>query len=338
MIIFLALALINFSFASEGKLPAFSLDAHLHVFFLNAQLTERHLQEYLRLSSAKAFLISPSYVIDSPGYEDQELPGIGELQNRKRWNDETAKIVRRYPDKFFGLCGIGWNWQDLSAVLKDCLKNPEMVGFKLRFEDAGKLGTDRLSNPSNFKRINQAIRENSRARIILIHPSIEDYYTLAREYAHEENGLSYEDIYKNDLEELDWIVNLAKSNADRTFIIAHMAHTTRMLAELSRKKNLTGPIDNLFVETSMAVHPATDDTFEKLYVSARAFGLDHVLFGSDAVIGREFENEMGQTEALASIYEKEFRKPWEMLKSPDEQVLVFEANGRRVIESLVLRR
>lgn len=321
--LFIGISFLGIAFSQVLNLNV-SLDSHVHVYFDDDSKLLKDLEEYNKLITYKAFLISPSYTVTASDYDEWDLNG--ELKNpatRKIWNDRTANIVKKYPQRFHGLCGIGWEWDDLSDVLTDCLKNPEMVGFKLRFWEPNRKGLEGFSNTKNFEKINQALLKNARTKILLIHTSVNDISTIG---GYAPQGWTTQIIYQLYLKEIEAIVSLAELHPGIKVIIAHSLGTGRMVQYLQTVLKSKPHVQNIVLDASGTMQDDMLDYHESLLEAWKEFGFDKIVFGSDLSLGEpntDWKNDLI----------KEYAR-FKMINDPINRDKFFYKTGRSILDFL----
>lgn len=308
-------------------------DSHLHVMFENRDLLNEHLTEYLNSTTASAFVISPSYLVNA-GYSDDpdntESDPFSIESNRDSWNAQTAEIVRNYPSRLKGLCGIHWGWNDLSQVLNRCLLQKEMIGMKLRFDSPGIDGTERISNPIIFNRLSKALKSNPQVKVVLIHTAI---LSLAPGILNggdekmEGVKVTKRELYTQDIYELESILRLARKFPQINFVIAHSFNSSHMVKQLAKKQ----PPENVYIEVSVPYLLDTPQSeVKELYPSWKFFGMDRILYGTDIVLGDQQDDVEvnGQIIRLRirDVLKRKFDQINELIHDPIDKNKIFRRN------------
>lgn len=253
-----------------------TLDAHVHIPLRPRADTElRHDAQTLLRTAQHALLISPTYLIGSPG-----LLEFADLSARVRGYEQTARLIAQFPGRFLGLCGLNLEWRDLVDSAGQCLALPGMVGLKLR--------DDSLVKPAHAERLRALLTSDRRVRAVLIH--------LRGDYPWALGQPSFYDAVKLGKEaraEVAAFVRFAREFPTVQFIAAHSFNAPDLSDELARVRP-----PNVWIEISTALelesfqpdHTSAPESraFWRLFAQSwRHFGTEHVLFGSDAFLGDE---------------------------------------------------
>lgn len=300
-------------------------DAHLHVSFDNSGLLAEEVNAYLGANTGKALVISPSYLVDAA--EDLGLgPAYQNRANRVAFNDRTAELVRSHPDQFRGLCGLSWNWKDISDVLKKCLSHKEMIGIKLRFEDYGSRRQNRLANPVVFGRIDNALSNNPQTRIALIHTPVAD--SDLSDPAFEEDGLSREVARSLDEQEIGSILKLAELHPGTNFIVAHSFNSPHLVKVLKDKiSGRAEPPKNIWLDISESLNDGTEQNKLELYEAWTYFGINRVIMGTDMPLGEGRESGL----AVPAEFHRLLEQDNSIIKSPADRERVYRTNVKELL-------
>lgn len=312
--------------AAKASTGEASLDSHVHVPFEDYELSRLtgKLERFLAVSRApKILLLSPAYIVGR-GYADGRFD---KMTLRYRYNELTAQLVQKSAGRALGLCGMGLTWTDADRVLLECLNHEGMVGIKIRDES--------LVTKANFKNLHRALMRNKAAVRLVLHHFYGDYPWA---YGHPQaSGYDSPKLYAESLAEVKAFVGLAKEFPGIQFIAAHSLNAPNLTQELTtliKAQNLT----NVWLELSTAVTlssfqpdletPAESRGTLRLFSEAwRHFGLDHVLFGSDKVLGEPGEGANSQLGEWSAIRKNSFL-------ANDEKETILRTSGTALLRTI----
>lgn len=321
---------------SQSNERPISLDSHLHFEFGRSGDPSRvieKLEAYFQYSKAqKALAISPAYLVN----EKFELfRGMRHL--RDVFNQSTATVVSRFPDRLVGLCGLGHLWQDGSEVLSRCLSYEGMKGIKLRVVDNDDI--ERLTIPYIFNNLIRALDQNrDKVKVVLIHMPGAYPYNYFRQY-YDPNKLKQE--YNDDVADIAKLIELGEMFPDIQFVVAHSMYSHVLVKELALMAKARR-LRNFWIEVSQSLTHINPEHWRSGYhkkswrnfVSAwRELGIDRILFGSDQVLGDngilEIEDDQGKAfqDQLNSIV----NNPYLTVK---EKEGILRTNGQSLVEYL----
>ncbi len=253
------------------------------------------------------------------------------------WNDKTAAIVRKYPDRFIGLCGVDPRLPGLSENLADCLRNLEMKGMKIRINDSGLMNDLRFSNKEIFDTVSSAISQNPAAKVALIHVANHDHYTLRNEKNSWHDDFTLDEIFKADERELDFLIELAQKHPEVKFILAHSLASHRMTNILADK--LSGKdVPNLFLEISKAFLGPLEGQEDAYLLGWKKIGMEKIFYGSDVTLGYpdnwSYHGKKFRRLSVPEALNADFQFAHELIPQQDDQDLVFKKNGRKLLEEI----
>ena len=216
-------------------------------------------KEFLNSKNVKfAFLISPSFHISK-----SDTPTIPERMwsqdetNIPKMDARISELVQSHPDRLIGFCGMNYSWQTEESIARvnSCLQLPGMKGIKMHSYTADDKHQLKDSQESVDKVL--ASVENKKPFILWhIKPCGEDYKNC-------------------DLNEVNFVYEMAKRYPHILFIIAHSMYEPEAVQLLIDREKQDGVrLSNLFLETS-------EGDPKKMKQAWDDFGLDRLLFGSD---------------------------------------------------------
>lgn len=287
IISFLSIVILQFANANANELEApVSLDVHVHYYQPNAyeDSESRSVQKMFFDSNISkfAFILSPAFGIFEKNSVSQYIPWLSD--DSPDFIDSLNKqvsdyIIEKDQKRLFGLCGVNLRWDKLDLLAKNCLKYPHMIGIKLRHDNENDEAQEifPLSNPLYIKKLNSLFSEISSTKpVVLWHPH----------YREKSSDAGASELYKVSLRNL---ITIVKKYKEINFIIAHgLANdydAQNYFLDLLNGEKLS----NLYLDISMTQSTSTgsdgvrgEPSFSPEVNFWRKFGLDHVLFGSDA--------------------------------------------------------
>lgn len=279
----LILSHFNLALSSQDFSLKPFLDSHMHVFFNDGKSTLN--SKVLSIKKAfhkkrfeRGFIISPSYSISGP------------LKEIKKLDLLTSQFIQNsFPQKTLGLCAwhFSWSLQQSKKALAHCLSLPHMKGLKIHMA-INNLNERKLRHLHD-KEIREKFRflinkYSSKIKFVLIHNTMSIEYLMDfhnSHYAHKNK----EKFIQRDFLDLEVITHLATQLKNTQFIMAHSLYHPRLikqLAQLKNKKNL----NNLWLESSAIFKQFHGASAKWIINSWKKFGLDRILFGSDAFISK----------------------------------------------------
>ncbi|MBK7842486.1 MAG: amidohydrolase family protein [Bdellovibrionales bacterium] len=240
------------------------------------------------------------------------------------FNQKTAELIRKHPDRLMGLCGLGHNWSDGAEITSMCLKNEGMIGIKLRISDDDSI--ERLTVSSIFNNVVRSIRKNrNKIRMILIHMPGNYPWVAANPTLHSAEVRNNE--YSKDVKEIEKLIELGHLFPEIQFVVAHSQSSYELVDELSKRLKLRN-LRNFWLETSTALTTLDSDRYKpidekdswrKYAESWKRFGIDRVLFGSDQIIGERgvFENDYDSGERFKNEVSSILNSPFLRLDEKD---------------------
>lgn len=242
---FAFLSLMGTLAQAQEPLP---LDAHVHYSreagqgFKSKRMGQRDFLDSNLFQ--RAFLISPTYqyaeAAESSG--KRLVPAV---------HREVSDFIQSQPDRFIGLCGFSFEWDQAKEEIEACLRLPGMKGIKVHCKDS------RAS-------VSQAV----------FYEKLSGTLAAARELRpfvlwHFNSALETEAVFR-----------MAKENPETEFILAHSMNGAETFAQWNRLE-AGKKLPNVWVEVSTVYAGKESDIFAGLVPAWRAFGIDRVLFGSD---------------------------------------------------------
>ena len=237
------------------------LDTHVHVEFSPSGESGKYLEAYHELGFAKkAILISPSYNVKS------ENKFMNDLETALLADRKTSELTQQSPDRLVGLCGLRWKFNGADSVAKKCLELPGMKGVKLRY-----FPTE--SMVPSIQMITKVLTDTAHVKIVLMH------FPLSIE------SVEGRPLNTNDLQNIEELTKLAKKFPSTNWIMAHSFYSPELVSAIAKKG-----LGNIWLEPSTLVSFLPRENAARIlrlnqYAEAwRKFGIERILFGSDASI------------------------------------------------------
>lgn len=204
----------------------------------------------------RTLLISDSY--RQPYKTPEQLSGAPDM--RYQLQDELVRFLEENPDRFLGICSIDVTWPDVQRFVDACTDVKSIKGVKIHFRKDHLL----LQNPA----INTAFLKVLEA---LKHKPI--FYLI------------HFDFEENALEEAKRIFEVARRFQKQNFIIAHGAERHSEVLDHLGTQFASRPELRHNVYTDVSTVFTIGDFFqndrERVVQNWKAFGMKHLLFGSD---------------------------------------------------------